>query len=60
MPMHSEYTFSWEQNDASDESFSMNPLDNSLPFFLPDKGPLFSTVDPTLNGYKNTFRIWNH
>ena len=55
MPMHSEYTFSWEQNDASDESFSMNPLDNSLPFFLPDKGPLFSTVDPTLNGYKRYF-----
>ena len=55
MPMHPEYTFSWEQNDASDESFSMNPLDNSLPFFLPDKGPLFSTVDPTLHGYKRYF-----
>ena len=55
LPYSSEYTFSWEQNDASDESFSMNPLDNSLPYFLPDKGPLFSTVDPTSNGYRRYF-----
>ena len=54
-PYNPNYTFSWEQNDASDESFSMNPLDNSLPFFLPNKGPLFSTVDPTLEGYKRYF-----
>ena len=33
----------------------MNPLDNSLPYFLPDKGPLFSTVDPTTNGYQRYF-----
>lgn len=55
IPYNSDYTFSWEQNDASDESFSMNPLDNSLPFFLPNKGPLFSTVDPTLGGFKRYF-----
>ena len=54
-PFYSEYTFSWEQNDASDESFSMNPLDNDLPFFLPNKGPLFSTVDPTPWGFKRYF-----
>ena len=55
VPYNPNYTFSWEQNDASDESFSMNPLDNSLPFFLPNKGPLFSTVDPTLEGSKRYF-----
>ena len=54
-PYHPDYTFSWEQNDASDESFSMNPLESSLPFFLPDKGPLFATVDPTTSGYKRYF-----
>ncbi len=51
-PIHSDYTYSWEQNDASDESFSMNPLDENLPFFLPNKGPLFSTIDPTSTGYR--------
>ena len=55
VPYDTDYTFSWEQNDASDESFSMNPLDTSLPFFLPDKGPLFATVDPTRDGYKRYF-----
>ena len=55
VPYNSDYTFAWEQNDASDESFSMNPLDNSLPFFLPDRGPLFSTIDPTTEGFKRYF-----
>ena len=54
-PYNSDYTFSWEQNDASDESFSMDPLDNNLPFFLPDKGPLFASVDPTTSGHKRYF-----
>ncbi len=54
-PFNPEYTFSWEQNDASDESFSMNPLDETLPFFLPNKGPLFSTIDPTSQGFKRYF-----
>ena len=55
LPYSPDHTFSWEQNDASDESFSMNPLDNSLPFFLPNKGPLFSTVDPTPGGFIRYF-----
>ena len=54
-PSNPNYTYSWEQNDASDESFSMNPLDNSLPFFLPGKGPLFSSIDPTPNGFLRYF-----
>ena len=54
-PIFPEYTFSWEQNDASDESFSMNPLDGNLPFFLPTKGPLFATVDPSSGGSKRYF-----
>ena len=55
IPYDSDHTFSWEQNDASDQSFSMNPLDEQLPFFLPTKGPLFSTVEPTLEGYRRSF-----
>ena len=55
IPFDSDHTFSWEQNDASDQSFSMNPLDEQLPFFLPTKGPLFSTVEPTLEGYRRSF-----
>ena len=55
IPYDSDHTFSWEQNDASDQSFSMNPLDEELPFFLPTKGPLFSTVEPTLEGYRRSF-----
>ena len=54
-PYESSYTFSWEQNDASDQSFSMNPLDDQLPYFLPNKGPLFSTVGPTPEGNKRSF-----
>ena len=54
-PYDPSYTFSWEQNDASDESFSMNPTDQQLPFFLPDRGPLFSTVGPTPEGYRRSF-----
>ena len=54
-PYEPSYTFSWEQNDASDESFSMNPTDQQLPFFLPEKGPLFSTVGPTPEGYRRSF-----
>ena len=54
-PYEPSYTFSWEQNDASDESFSMNPTDQQLPFFLPDRGPLFSTVGPTPEGYRRSF-----
>ena len=54
-PYEPSYTFSWEQNDASDESFSMNPTDQQLPFFLPDRGPLFSTVGPALEGYRRSF-----
>ena len=54
-PYEPSYTFSWEQNDASDESFSMNPTDQQLPFFLPDRGPLFSTVGPNPEGYRRSF-----
>ena len=54
-PYESDHTFSWEQNDASDQSFSMNPLDEQLPFFHPTKGPLFSTVEPTPEGYRRSF-----
>tara|TARA_Y100000996_G_scaffold381712_1_gene336383 strand:- start:213 stop:1928 length:1716 start_codon:yes stop_codon:yes gene_type:complete len=33
----------------------MNPTDQQLPFFLADRGPLFSTVGPTPGGYKRSF-----
>ena len=33
----------------------MNPTDQQLPFFLPDRGPLFSTVGPTPEGYRRSF-----
>ena len=54
-PMHPDYTFSWEQNDASSEQYLNEPSSDEFAYFPSTMGPLFSSVDPTKDGYKRTF-----
>ena len=54
-PMYHDYTFSWEQNDASGEIYENDPQSNEFSYFPASMGPLFSTVDPSTNGYIRYF-----
>ena len=54
-PMYPEYTFNWEQNDATSEVFWNDTESSEFPFFNPVMGPLFTTVDPSQEGYRRTF-----
>jgi len=54
-PMYPEYTYNWEQNDATSEVFWNDTESSEFPFFNPVMGPLFTTVDPTQDGYRRTF-----
>ena len=58
-PMYPEYTFNWEQNDATSEVFWNDTESSEFPFFNPVMGPLFTTVDPTQYGYRRTFPSMN-
>ena len=46
---------SWEQNDASSEQYLNEPSSDEFAYFPSTMGPLFSSVDPTKDGYKRTF-----
>ena len=59
-PYESNYTFSWEQNDASSTSFCMDLTENAgecngLSSWPSNEGPLFSTIDLSEDGYKRYF-----
>ena len=58
-PMYPEYTFNWEQNDATSEVFWNDTESSEFPFFNPVMGPLFTTVDPSQYGYRRTFPSMN-
>ena len=58
-PYEPSYTFSWEQNDASDESFSMNPTDQQLPFFFLTRVRYFLPLVPLLKGTEDHFLQWS-
>ena len=58
-PMQPEYTFSWEQNDASSEQYLNDPSSDEFGYFPSTMGPLFSTVDPTSDGYRRVFPDMN-
>jgi len=58
-PMYPEYTFNWEQNDATSEVFWNDTESSEFPFFNPVMGPLFTIVDPTQHGYRRTFPSMN-
>lgn len=63
-PYNANYTFSWEQNDASETSFCMDLTGYSgecagLPAWPSSEGPLFATVDLSSDGFQRYFPTLN-